>query len=251
MIPASSPLAAPDPGLWLIRCRDAAHLAGVAARCVTDEVVRAGSRPLSVALSGGRLCGQFYPALVAENRRRQAGLAAARFFWADERRVPPDHAESNYLVADSLLLRPLGTPPENVHRLRGEASAEAAVAEARAALAALPERDLHGVPVLDLVILGMGEDGHVASLFPENLARDAARPDWVFATTGPKPPPQRLTLGFPVLAAASRVLVLVSGVGKAAALTGALAGRAGNPLGHLLARRRGRETAVLVDFALA
>ncbi|HMO65028.1 MAG TPA: 6-phosphogluconolactonase, partial [Verrucomicrobiota bacterium] len=96
-----------------------------------------------------------------------------------------------------------------------------------------------------------GEDGQVASLFPENLARDAARPDWVFATTGPKPPPQRLTLGFPVLAAARRVLVLVSGAGKTEALAGSLAGTAATPLAQLLRLRRGGETAVLHDSARA
>lgn len=240
-----------DPGLWLIRCRDAAHLAGEAARSLVDEVIRAGPRPLTLALSGGRISRAFFSALVAENRRRGAALGGGHFYWADERRVPPDHAESNFLVAAELLLRPLGVPAEHIHRLRGEEPQDAAVARARAELEAVPARDLHGVPVLDLVILGLGEDGHVASLFPENLARDAARPDWVFATTGPKPPPERLTLGFPVLAAAARVLVLVSGAGKAAALAGALAGRAGNPLAHLLSLRRGRETAVLADFAPA
>ncbi|HMO65027.1 MAG TPA: 6-phosphogluconolactonase, partial [Verrucomicrobiota bacterium] len=156
MIPASSPLAAPDPGLWLVRCRDAAHLAGEAARCVVDEAVRAGGGPLTLALSGGRICQSFYPALVAENRRRGAALGTARFFWADERGVPPDHADSNYRAAAELLLRPLVVPSESIHRLRGEAPPEEAVAEARAALAALPGRDPRGVPVLDLVLLGMG-----------------------------------------------------------------------------------------------
>lgn len=235
----------------MIRCRDAGHLAGEAARCVVDEVVRREPWPLRIALSGGRICQTFYPALVAENRRRGASLCGDRFFWADERGVPPDHAESNYRVAEALLLLPLRVPAENIHRLRGEETPEAAVARARAELEEVAVRGPHGVPVLDLVILGMGEDGHIASLFPENLARDAARPDWVFATTGPKPPPQRLTLGFPVLAAARLVLVLVSGGGKTAALAGSLSGAPATPLAHLFRLRQGRETAVLHDFALA
>lgn len=239
-----------DPSLWVIRCRDAAHLAGEAARCVVDDVVRAGPRPLTLALSGGRICQQFYPAMVTENGRRGAALGSGHFFWADERCVPPDHPESNYRVAEDLLLRPLGAAAENVHRLRGEEPPDAAAARARAELEAVPVRDAHGVPVLDLVILGMGEDGHIASLFPENLARDAARPDWVYATTGPKPPPQRLTLGFPVLAAARRVLLLVSGGGKAATLSASLSGAAATPLAHLFTRRYGRETVVLHDFAI-
>lgn len=239
-----------DPSLWVFRCRDAAHLAGEAARCVVDDVVRTNPRPLTLALSGGRICQQFYPALVTENRRRGGALGGGHFFWADERCVPPEHPESNHRVAEDLLLRPLGVPAENVHRLRGEEPAATAVARARAELETIVVRDPHGAPVLDLVILGMGEDGHVASLFPENLARDAARPDWVFATTGPKPPPQRLTLGFPALAAARRVLVLVSGHGKADVLKGSLSGALANPLAHLFARRRGRETAVLHDFTL-
>lgn len=244
------PAANLDPSLWVIRCRDAAHLAGEAARCVVDEVVRREPWPLRLALSGGRICQQFYPALVAENRRRGASLGGDRFFWADERGVPPDHAESNYRVAEELLLRPLRVPAESIHRLRGEEAPEAAVGRARSELETIPVRDPHGVPVLDLVILGMGEDGHIASLFPQNLVRDATRPDWVFATTGPKPPPQRLTLGFPVLAAARLALVLVSGGGKADALAGSLAGSFATPLAHLFARRRRRETVVLHDFTL-
>ncbi|MFN0067866.1 MAG: 6-phosphogluconolactonase [Limisphaerales bacterium] len=240
-----------DPSLWVIHCRDAGHLAGEAARCVVDDVVRASPRPLTLALSGGRICQQFYPVLVTENGRRSGALGGGHFYWADERCVPPDHAESNYRVAEDLLLRPLRVPAENVHRLRGEEPPETAVARARAELEAVLVRDAHGAPLLDLVILGMGEDGHVASLFPENLARDVARPDWVFATTGPKPPTQRLTMGFQVLAAARRVLVLVSGTGKTDALAGSLAETAGTPLAHLFSVRRGRETAVRHDLARA
>jgi 6-phosphogluconolactonase len=236
---------------WVIPCRDAAHLAAEAARCVLDAVVRAGDRPLSLALSGGRITAQFFPALVAANARRGGGLARAAFHWADERAVPPDHADSNFRDARELLLQPLAVPDAQVFRLAGELPPEAAVARALADLARLPGRTPAGVPVLDLVILGLGEDGHTASLFPENLARDRARPDWVFATTGAKPPPRRLTLGYPVLAAAKQVLVLAPGAAKAAVLRAALAGDPALPLAEVLLRRTGRETAVLHDHPAA
>ena len=89
------------------------------------------------------------------------------FFWGDERCVPPNHPDSNYRLADDALLRPLGIGPERLHRIYGElepaVAARAAEAELRAAGPVPPTEQ----PVLDLVLLGMGEDGHVASLFPD------------------------------------------------------------------------------------
>jgi 6-phosphogluconolactonase len=164
----------------------------------------------SLALSGGKTTGPIYRTLATTS------LAWDRvdFYFADERCVPPDHPESNFLLVEENLLRPLGVKPEQVFRMEGER--EDRDAAARAYEAVLP-------PVLDVVVLGMGEDGHTASLFPGNVAL-AEQKRRVLAVVGPKPPPWRLTLTLPVLQAARHVLGVVAGAGKQDAVRRVLAG---------------------------
>src|SRR5262245_34381694 len=164
--------------------------------------------PFGVALSGGRIANDFFKEIGARASRNH-GIRQAHFFWADERCVPPDHADSNYRVARELLLEPLQVEPSHVHRIRGEdepAKAAAAAAEELLRVAAGAPRQ----PLLDWVFLGMGEDGHVASLFPGA----EPKPGIYYSVTGPKPPPRRITLSYDVLAAAREVWVLASGSGK-------------------------------------
>jgi 6-phosphogluconolactonase len=133
-------------------------------------------------------------------------------FFSDERCVPPDHADSNYRAALDVLLRHVD--PGAVHRIAGELGAEAAAALYAPAVAAAP---------LDLVLLGIGPDGHTASLFPGNAALDAV--GYVAAVhDAPKPPSDRVTLTVRALRQARRVVLLAAGSEKADAVGRARAG---------------------------
>jgi len=178
------------------------------ARALHDALA---SRPrASLALSGGGTPAPAYRALA------EAKLPWERVdvFFVDERFVPPDHADSNYRLVEDTLLRPLRLSASQVFRMQGER--EDRDAAARDYEATLP-------PVLDVVLLGMGPDGHTASLFPGHPALEE-RERRVLAVVGPKPPPWRMTLTLPVLLSARAVLNLVAGEGKRDAVRRALAG---------------------------
>jgi 6-phosphogluconolactonase len=133
-------------------------------------------------------------------------------FFGDERCVPADHADSNYRMAKAALFDRIAIPSEHIHRMQGELPDRDAAA--RAYEAQLPER-------LNVVVLGIGEDAHTASLFPGSAALREERRR-VLPVTGPKPPPERLTVTPPVLRAAWVCLVLASGASKAEATRRAL-----------------------------
>jgi 6-phosphogluconolactonase len=135
-------------------------------------------------------------------------------FWGDERCVPPDHEDSNYRMAREALLDHVPLKAESIHRIRGEDGPETA---AEAYEDVLETRFPNGArPRLDLVILGLGEDGHTASLFPGTEALvEPVR--WVVPARAPVAPHDRVTLTLPVLNQARRVLFLVSGEEKAEA----------------------------------
>lgn len=201
-----------------------------------DAAALAG-RPFHVALSGGRVAGRFMAAAQALGATRGTRWGHVHFHWGDERCVPADHPESNYRLAQTALLDPAGVPAENRHRLHGELPPEEAARQAEAEMARVTGAQASGVPVLDLVFLGMGEDGHVASLFPGAPASVVDSDRWVVPVIGPKPPPQRLSLTFRVLAAAKEVCVLASGAGKEGALAESLRPGGTTPLAHLISLR--------------
>lgn len=167
-----------------------------------------------VGLSGGSTPARTYDLLAEQGAGRPAlPWAATQVYWCDERCVPPDDPESNYGLVRRHLLSLVPLPPENVHRIRGEGDPFAAAAEYDRLLP----------PQFDLLLLGIGEDGHTASLFPgspalhDHLHRAAA-------VVASKPPPQRITITPPVIEAARQLLVLAAGAGKAAAVARALGG---------------------------
>ncbi len=233
---------------WIIDCRDEEHAAGEAARVVLDAFVRAGERDFALALSGGRIAPTFFAALIRESRRRRSPLDLADFFWADERCTPPDHPESNYRVARTHLLEPLGVELARVHRIPGELTPAEAARRASDDWLAGQRRGGDGEASLDCLVLGVGEDGHVASLFPGNLAADLAadRPPFR-AVVGPKPPPDRITMGYPMLWNASLLVVLAPGNGKREIVQASLRGTSATPLHHVLRLRSERRTAILLS----
>lgn len=205
----------------LITLPDAGQLTETIARLWLDEVAAARLKglPHTVALTGGRSAGKFFDAVVAQNRGRNISFEHVHFFWGDERCVPPADAESNYRVAAELLLAPLRIAAHQIHRLQGEADPGTAAREASAELLSAAPANPSGQPVLDLVFLGIGEDGHVASLFP-NAGADVLNCTTPFLVirNSPKPPPTRISLSYATLAAARQIWVWATGASKEAAL---------------------------------
>lgn len=215
-----------------LKFAEAGELAGAAAKAWLDEIERTNhaGQSHSVALSGGRIALDFFAAAAQQARTRNVSFVRVHFFWADERCVPPTDPESNFKAANEFLLKPLKIPEGQIHRLRGEELPETAVKTAEAEL-----RRVTGDRALDLIILGMGEDGHVASLFPgaPTEAAEAAGP-YLFVDHSPKPPPRRISLSYSAIAAAKAVWVLVSGAGKEAALKESLKPGGRTPLARVM-----------------
>ncbi|HNU53188.1 MAG TPA: 6-phosphogluconolactonase [Verrucomicrobiota bacterium] len=224
----------------LVRAAAADWLGAVA------RLLEAGRNPC-VALSGGRIAGTLFSELRVRVEAAKLDLSRVEFFWADERCVSPDDIESNYRTAHQQLFGPLALRGHRLHRIRGEWEPESAAEAAAAELRRIAPGDAGGYPVLDLVLLGMGEDGHVASLFPDESEASVLAPAVYRAVTAPKPPPRRVTLGYGVLAAAREVWVLISGGSKASALTASLQPGCRLPLARVL-RSRAR-TRILTDLS--
>jgi len=190
-----------------------------------------------VALSGGRIAKTFLAATARLAREKKVSLDHLEFFWGDERCVPADHADSNFKLAKENLFGPLGLQPAQLHPLCCDDDGQSTASRLSVELQQTADRNAAGVPVIDLVFLGMGEDAHVASLFPEEPEAVRELPDHYRPVTATKPPPRRITLGYQVLAAAREVWVLASGSGKAAALEASLKPDANTPLGRVLRSR--------------
>lgn len=193
------------------------ELAGAVAKAWVDEIERANRVTASydVALSGGRITQKFLSAVVEQAKARQVSLSQVNFFWADERCVPPTDAQSNFKLVNEGLFIPLKIAPDKIHRLRGEDGPEAGAKQAEAEIRSVVGANAQGQPVLDLIFLGLGEDGHVASLAPDEpdsmmLDKAVYRGVHGFA----KPPPERITIGYQTIAAARQVWMLASGTGK-------------------------------------
>ena len=216
------------------------ELARAAASAWLDEIATANraGKPYGVALSGGRITQKFFASVVEQNQSRKTSFANVHFFWADERCVPPTDAESNFKLADELLFQPLKISPVQIHRLRGELPSAAAVKIAAEAIRCFAPTEVNNLPVLDLILLGMGEDGHVASLFPDagpEVLNGTA--PFLVVDNSPKPPPRRISLSYAAIAVARQVWVLVSGAGKAPALRESLKPADTTPLARVIAMR--------------
>ena len=178
----------------------------------------------TVALAGGRTPERLYQ-LISGEYRLAAPWQQVEWFWGDERCVPPDHAGSNFRMAREALLAPLHVAPDMAHRIRGEQAPDAAAGGYDALL-----RDRLTAGRFDLVLLGVGADGHTASLFPGSAALEE-RERWAVAVEAPPTLPvrHRVTLTWPVLDRAGTVFMLACGAGKREAVGRALAGDRATP----------------------
>jgi 6-phosphogluconolactonase len=233
----------------LTACPDAEAVAVRAAAQVRRELerARADRGEAHLALSGGGTPARTYELLAADG----GDWGDVHIWFADERCVPPDDEQSNYRLAAETLLGPAAIPDAQQHRMRGElgpdegASAYATELAGRLGADAGPD----GVPVLDLVVLGIGPDGHVASLFPGADTLQAPPQELCLGVSdSPKPPPERITLSMPVLHAARGCLLLATGPSKADAVSAMLSQPSPSVPASLLRRER---LAVIVDDAAA
>jgi 6-phosphogluconolactonase len=208
-----------------------------------------------IALPGGSVASAFFPTLAA----LAVDWTRIEVFWIDERAVPPDHPDSNFALASTLLLAPARVPGPRTHRMYGELpDLEQAARRATDDLKLIAGDP----PFIDFVLAGVGDDGHVASIFPGLSRRsgdlsaearsakvEAAKADHVIPIyDAPKPPARRLTLTLPVLARAGSVVVAAFGASKAAVMQGALHdSSAVTPIAELL--RSAPSSLVLLDRA--
>ncbi|HET9281823.1 MAG TPA: 6-phosphogluconolactonase [Candidatus Angelobacter sp.] len=167
----------------------------------------------SVALSGGNTPRSVY-SLLAQQYKTSLPWNKIYIFFGDERCVPPDHPDSNYRMANEALLSHVPIPSENVHRIRAELDPKAAAKDYESQLRSFFQLANNSWPRFDLIMLGLGQDGHTASLFPGSSALEEksrlVAPTWV-----EKKKTFRITLTYPVVNNAAEVEFLVSGSGKA------------------------------------
>lgn len=189
-----------------------------ATQLAAEEVVRVLREPArhkNVALAGGSTPAALYKALSAAPYEEAVDWDPIHWFWGDERCVPPDHPDSNFRLARELLLWPLNIDAEQIHRMPADAAErEAAAAEYEALIRQQVPAGSDGVPAFDLVLLGVGPDGHTASLFPQTPAlKEAAR--LVAPNFSPNQRSWRLTMTYPLLRAAREIIFFVTGPAKA------------------------------------
>jgi 6-phosphogluconolactonase len=210
---------------------DPAEVARAAARMFVDfawqSIARDGK--FTVALSGGNTPRAMFELLASQEFRGQIDWAKVYIFWSDERAVPPESPESNYGMARKELLVRVPIPQANVFRMEAEKpNIGRAAHEYEEVLREHLDLDDRGFPKFHLILLGMGADGHTASLFPGNrVTLQTSR--WVSTPTVAKLNARRMTLTLPVLDSAMRVVFLVVGSDKAEMLRAVIEGKADPP----------------------
>ncbi|HEY4002399.1 MAG TPA: 6-phosphogluconolactonase [Candidatus Xenobia bacterium] len=199
----------------------------MARRFVADAKAAVGARGrVSFCLSGGSTPKSLYALLATDAYRDQVDWSKVHFFWGDERCVPPDHPDSNYRMANETLLSKIDVPAANIHRMPAEESDVAAAARSYEERL----RSFFGPvewPAFDVMLLGMGPDGHTASLFPGTQALQETRL-WVVPNHVEKLNSWRLTLTYPVINHARAVYFLVGGADKAQVLKTVVSEPGGN-----------------------
>jgi len=214
------------------------------ARVFVDRVIaltgraHASGRPVALAIPGGSVAETFFPVLAVAPLE----WSLVECFWCDERAVPPNHRESNFRLAAELLLNRVPIDPARVHRMRAEVDdLDAAAADYEAELMAV----LGEPPRFDVILLGVGPDGHVGSLFSGHPALEESSRRVIAVTDSPKPPQRRLTLTLPALADAF-IVIAAFGASKAPVIRDALE-NPGSRLPVALAARVARHALFLLD----
>jgi 6-phosphogluconolactonase len=200
-------------------------------RAAADEFLRAARHAVdrsgryTVALSGGSTPKAIFGLLAVDEAGGRITLAwdKVQAFFGDERHVPPDHLDSNYRMASEALLSKVPIPPANVHRVRAELDAARAAIEYESELRSVFGSRTGEIPRFDLIMLGMGPDGHTASLFPGSAALQE-RTSLVSANWVEKFNSHRITFTYPLLNAAAEIMFVAGGADKADMLRNVLRG---------------------------
>lgn len=210
-----------------------------AARLVAERLAEQARAGGSIVLTGGSTPRHAYE-LAA---RLEPDWSRAELWWGDERCVPPDDENSNYGMAKTALLDRLEREPAAVHRMHGELGRDTGAKEY--------ERELAGVGSFDLVLLGLGPDGHIASLFPDFPTLGVTDRDAIGSEAGYEPFVDRISLTLPRLCATRELLFLVAGEDKADAVARALADEPSRETPGSLARAADGATRAVLDRAAA
>ena len=235
--------------------KDLDHLSQAAAERLISigRAVTASGGRFSLVLSGGSTPRRLFQMLCAAPYRDRVDWTKVEFFWGDERSVPPDHPDSNYRMANEALLGRLPLNPEQVHRMKSEdEDLERSARDYQKEIAQVFHLPEHGPPPsFDLVLLGLGPDGHTASLFPYTSAI-MERESWVVKNHVPKLNTNRITMTVPILNRAKTILFLVAGGDKAEALHAVLDGpRDPQRLPAQLIQNHGGDLVWMTDAAAA
>lgn len=202
-----------------IICADAEELSRKAAerfiRLAQNAIARSGR--FIVALSGGSTPRALYSLLASPGYNEQIQWSNVHLYWGDERCVPPHHPDSNFLMVQETLLANITIPRENFHRIAAELEPNEAAADYEEQIRKLFQLTPGSLPRFDLILLGLGEDGHTASLFPDNAALDDEQ-HLVVAAYVAKLNTHRVTLTLPVINRAAEVLFLVAGPDKSSVM---------------------------------
>lgn len=171
------------------------------------------NRKFLTALSGGSTPAIFFKVLARPGFKEKIPWENIHFFWGDERCVPPDHPESNFGVTKSLLFDKIVIPAANIHRVIGEAAPEAEAGRYAEELRQIAPHAENGIPRFDWIFLGLGDDGHTASLFPDAATLQEQKKLCVTAKH-PKTRQTRISFTFPLINQARRISFLVTGAKK-------------------------------------
>jgi 6-phosphogluconolactonase len=198
------------------------------------DLARASAGRFAISLSGGSTPRRLYQLLAAPPIRDVLPWPRIHWFWGDERFVPWDHPDSNYGMARTTLLAHAPIPPHNIHGIETTGDPDEAARAYEQVLKSFygAERLNPARPLFDVQLLGLGADGHIASLLPGTGALDE-RERWVTAVTGGHPPHVRLTLTYPALESSRYTAFLVAGADKREALARVLEGDRTLPAGRL------------------
>lgn len=177
----------------------------------------------TVALSGGSTPKTLYSLLADEPYRSQLPWDRIHFFWGDERCVPPNDPQSNFRMASEALLTKIPVPPANIHRIKGEMEPFQVASEYEEELRSSFQPRADEMPRFDLMLLGLGTDGHTASLFPGTAAL-LEKEKFCVANWVPKLDAWRITLTFPVINNSAQVMFLVTGADKSEVIRSIRAG---------------------------
>lgn len=210
-----------------------------AARAVAERLAEQAATGGSIVLTGGSTPRRAYEIAAG----LEPDWSRVELWWGDERCVPPDDERSNYGMAKTALLDRLETQPAAAHRMQGELGRDEGVAEYK--------HELAEAGTFDLVLLGLGPDGHVASLFPNFPTLDVTGRDVVGSVAGHEPFVDRISMTLPRLCNTNELLFLVAGEDKAEAVVRALAGEASHATPGSLARSAGGTTRAVLDRAAA